>query len=155
RRPRQSDAQAASVSAREPGLNRPAILLLALILLFAPAVNTAALIATATSHEAALLRYLHTCWLVPFLCVVLWSHLLPGRPSRFIPLAVLAVVAFRMATFPHALRADRYTTRYTPLAQAIDDMVQKHGPMRGFSEYWRARELRYLTRYGVRVVPIL
>ncbi len=47
-------AEADPIAANNPRLNRPAVLLLTLIMLLSPAVNIAALIATATSHEAAL-----------------------------------------------------------------------------------------------------
>jgi hypothetical protein len=64
-------------------------------------------------------------------------------------------VTFQILRFPLPLRTDGFARRYPPLAQALDEMVRKHGPLRGFSEYWRAREMHYLTHEHVSVAPIL
>jgi hypothetical protein len=151
RSPRVPDA-VAEVDSRPEGAPR---LLLALVLLLGVCCNAGALIVTGWGKECTILRYLYTWWFPPFLCLLLWPRLLSRRATRLAVGAVVAVVLFRVGTFPEPLRADRLTRRYPPLAQALDEMVRKHGRMRGLADFWRARELHYLTREQVEVLPIL
>jgi hypothetical protein len=142
-------------AATESRLDRTAILLVALVLLLAPLSNAGVLIVAGLIEPFAVSRYLYTWWFLPFLCLGLWSRLLPGRLVRFVPGIIVLVVVFRVLTFPDSLSVDRIAPRYPPLARALDELVRKHGPLRGFAEFWRARETRYLTQEHVAVVPIL
>lgn len=148
-------AEAAVMPANGSPENRPALLLLTLYFLLAPCCNAGAMLVTGTVKEAALLRYLHTWWLLPYLCLLVWAYLLPWRIARVAPWTVLAIIACRLLTFSDPLQADRFTSRYPPLAQKLDELVRKHGRLRGVAEYWRSRETRYLTQEHVSVVPIL
>ncbi|HWG42019.1 MAG TPA: hypothetical protein VN688_04475 [Gemmataceae bacterium] len=150
-----ASADAGTISPNETRLDGTAILLLAGVLLLAPLSNAGALIATGSVDRAAVTRYLYTWWFLPFLCLALWSRLLPWRPVRLIPWLVTALVIFQMLRFPEPLRTDGFARRYPPLAQALDELVRKHGRLRGFAEYWRARESHYLTQERVDVLPIL
>lgn len=136
-------------------LDRTAILLLALVLLMAPLVNAGILIVTGWIEPFAVTRYLYTWWFLPFLCLGLWARLLPGRSVRFVPAIIVLFVVSRLLTFPDDLSLDRITPRYPPLARVLDELVRKHGPLRGFAEFWPARESRYLTQEHVAVVPVL
>lgn len=134
----------------------PAIVFVALLLLLAPLSNAAALITANMVNLSTLDRYLYTWLMLPFLFIALWPRLLPWRPAaRLVPIAVFAVVLLRLLTFPDAFALDRFDTRYPPLARALDDMVRKHGRLRGFAHYWSAREMCYLTREHVEVLPTL
>ena len=130
----------------ESRLDRTSVLLVALVLLLAPLTNAAVLIVTGSVDPCSVSRYQYTWWFLPLMCLVVWSRLLPGRLPRLIPGIVVILVAFRLLTFPDPLRLDRLTPRYPPLARALDEMVRKHGPLRGFAEFWSAREMRYLTQ---------
>ncbi|HEY7155091.1 MAG TPA: hypothetical protein VH575_14100, partial [Gemmataceae bacterium] len=143
------------VSASEPRLDGTAVLFVALVLLFAPLANAAALIVTESVSPAFVVRYLYTWWFLPFLCLLLWSSLLPWRAVRLLPWIVAAFVGFRIVSYPEALSGDRLAPRYPPLAQALDEMVRKYGPLRGFAEYWHTREVKYLTKRHLDVLPIL
>lgn len=138
-----------------PRLDRAAILLVALVLLLAPLANAAVLIVAGWIEPFAVSRYLYTWWFLPFLCLVLWARLLPGRLVRFVPAIIVLLVASRLLTLPDGLSLDRITPRYPPLARVLDELARKHGPLRGFAEFWRARESHYLTQEQVAVVPVL
>ncbi|HEY7427780.1 MAG TPA: hypothetical protein VH682_26350, partial [Gemmataceae bacterium] len=148
-------AGAAGDSAKEPRLDRIAILFVTLVLLLAPLANAAALIATASTTPAYVVRYLYTWWFLPFLCLLLWPSLLPWRTLRLLPWSVAALVGFCILTYPEVLSQDHFTQRYPPLAQTLDEMARKYGPLRGFSEFWNAREMKYLTQQHVDVLPVL
>ena len=145
---------ARSIPMGESRLDRTSVLLVALVLLLAPLTNAAVLIVTGSVDPCSVSRYQYTWWFLPLMCLVVWSRLLPGRLPRLIPGIVVILVAFRLLTFPDPLRLDRLTPRYPPLARALDEMVRKHGPLRGFAEFWSAREMRYLTQERVAVLPI-
>ncbi|MGH7223448.1 MAG: hypothetical protein ACRELF_09485, partial [Gemmataceae bacterium] len=147
------DAEVPEPDARRNG---PAIVFVAFVLLLAPLSNAGALMTANMVNYSTLDRYLYTWLLLPFLCIALWPRLLPWRPAaRLVPAVVIGVVLLRLFTFPDALALDRFGSRYPPLARALDDMVRKHGRLRGFSDYWRAREMHYLTREHVEILPTL
>jgi hypothetical protein len=147
------DVGAADADARRNG---PAIVFVAVVLLLAPLSNAGALMTATMVDCSRLPRYLYTWVVLPFFCIAMWPHLLPRRfAGRLVPAAAIGVVLLRLLTFPDALALDRFTTRYPPLARALDDMVRKHGRLRGFGTFWRAREMHYLTREHVEVLPIL
>lgn len=136
--------------------NGPAIVFVALVMLLAPLSNAAALMATKMVNYSTLDRYLYTWLVLPFLCIALWPRLLPWRPAApLFAAAAVGVVLFRLLAFSDAFALDRFETRYPPLARALDDLVRKHGRLRGFGHYWYAREMHYLTREHVEVLPTL
>ncbi len=157
-RPAAISAQDAGLSedpAEERALNRTAVLLVALVGLLAPACNAAAMIVTGLVNQPSVDRYLYTWMFLPLLCVVLWARLLPWRAARVVSWAVAAFVIFRPWTHPGITGGHDFGPRYPPLAQVLDEMVRKHGRLRGFAEFWRAREMRYLTHEQVDVLPIV
>jgi hypothetical protein len=137
------------------GLHRTAVLLAALVGLLAPMFNAAAMIVTGLVNEPAVERYLFTWLYLPFLCVILWARLLPWRAARIVPWVVAAFVVFRLFTYPALPNRHDFEPRYPPLAQALDEMARKHGHLRGFAEFWNAREMYYLTHENVHVLPII
>jgi hypothetical protein len=153
-RPAAIPTQAAE-AAEEGSLNRTAVLLVALVGLLAPACNAAAMVITGLVEQAAVDRYLYTWMFLPFLCVVLWARLLPWRAVRIVPWVVVAFVVFRLFTYPEIPGSHDFGPRYPSLAQALDEMARKHGRLRGFAEFWHAREMHYLTHERVNVLPII
>src|SRR5579883_1943660 len=146
-------SQGASLGMRP---NCPMILFVVLVLLLAPLCNAAVLMIAKMVNISTLYRYLYTWLQLPFLFIAMWPRLFPWRPAvRLVPIAIAAVVLFRVITFPDPLPIDHFDARYPPLARALDEMVRKHGRLRGFAEYWRAREMHYLTHERVDVLPIL
>jgi hypothetical protein len=153
-----ASAEIPETAAPETRPNGTAILFVSLVLLLAPLSNAAALIVNDMVNYSTLGedRYLYTWLLLPFLFIALWPRLLAWRPAASAALlGVIAVVLVRLLTFPDALTLDGFGSRYPPVAQALDDMVRKHGRLRGFAEYWHAREMHYLTHERVDVLPIL
>ncbi|HTU21218.1 MAG TPA: hypothetical protein VMG10_24405 [Gemmataceae bacterium] len=149
----EADPEGADRDARRNG---PAIVFVALVLLLAPLSNAGALMIANMVSCSTLDRYLYTWLLLPFLFIALWPRLLPWRATaRLAPAAVIGVVLVRLFTFPDAVFLDRFSLRYPPLARALDDMVRKHGRLRGFGHYWSAREMHYLTCEHVEVLPTL
>lgn len=152
-RTRAESPQAANLEMRP---NNPTILFIVLVLLLAPLCNAAVLIVAKMVNISTLYRYLYTWLLLPFLFIAMWPRLLPWRPARLlVPVSIAAVVLFRLLTFPDPLDLAHFDARYPSLARALDEMVRKHGRLRGFAEYWRAREMHYLTHERVEVLPIL
>jgi hypothetical protein len=155
-RQKQSSAENADATDINVHPNSPAILFIVLILLLAPLCNAAALMIAKMVNISTLYRYLYTWLQLPFLFIAMWPRLYPWQPlRRLVPVSILAVVFFRLITFPDPLPIDHFDARYPPLARALDEMVRKHGRLRGFAEYWRAREMHYLTHERVEVLPIL
>jgi hypothetical protein len=132
------------------------ILFVVLILVLAPLSNAAALIVAKMVNISTLDRYLYTWLQLPFLFIAMWPRLFAWRPAvRLVHASLIAVVLFRVGTLPDPLPIERFGARYPPLARALDEMVRKHGRLRGFADYWRAREMHYLTHERVDVLPIL
>ncbi len=156
RRGKTSGAESRPAPIPDAQLDGTAVLFVALVLFLAPLCNAAALLVTNMVNYSTLDRYLYTWLLLPFLCLALWPRVLPWRPlTRLVPVAVIALVMVRLLTFPDVLDVNRFGSRYPPLAQALDDMVRKHGRLRGLGDYWRAREMHYLTQEHVDVLPIV
>jgi hypothetical protein len=136
-------------------VERSTLLLLAVFFLLSPGCSVAAVLIMGSVKEAALLRYLHTCWLFPYLCLLVWTHLLPWRAARLAPWIVTAVVGFRLLSFSETSPWQRFGPPYPPLAEKLDELTRGYGRLRGVAEYWQARRMHYLTNEHVSIAPIL
>jgi hypothetical protein len=142
--------------AEEPGL---AALFVALTVLLAPVCNVLVLFAVGMGRHNAVDRYSVAVYFVPFLFPGLLLRLLPGRVGQVGGAALLVfVVALALHQFRLLLPTvsrDKLAQPYPPLAQAIDRLVEEHGPMQGVAGYWSARHLSFLTHSRTRIVPLL
>ncbi len=137
---------------------RPA-LFVALAVLLAPACNLLTLFALGMSTHNSVDRYCIAVYFVPFLFPGLLLRLLPGPAARLGGAALLAFVAalalHELCAVLPAVSREALRQPYPPLAQAIDRLVEEHGPMQGVAGYWSARELSFLTHSRTRIVPLL
>jgi hypothetical protein len=132
------------------GPDGPAVLFVVLVLWASPVCNLAALVCTGMTENPAIDRYLHACFVLPFLTAGLWLSLAPWRGVRAaaalgrIGIALFAIFLCHLL-LPRVARQD-FAARYPPIARALDDMYRSHGRLRGISGFWPARELSFLTR---------
>jgi hypothetical protein len=136
-----------------PGPDRAAALFVVLALWAAPVCNLAAITCAGLTEHPAIDRYLHACFILPFLTAGVWLSLAPWpalRAGAALGHAGIALFAISLGCllFPH-LERQPFAARYPPVAQALDDMVRRHGRLRGISGFWPARELSFLTRERV------
>ncbi len=131
----------------------------ALTVVLAPLCNVFVLFAVGMSGHPGAARYILAVCVLPLLVAVLLLALLPGGAAR---LARGLVVTFVIGLALHQCRlllpeVSRETLRapYPLLAEAIDRLVEEHGPMRGLAGYWTARRLSFLTHSRTPVLPIL
>ncbi len=140
-------------AARGPEGDRPAALFVALALWASPLCNLGAIVCTGMTENPAIDRYLHGCFVLPYLAAGVWLSLAPWRPLRagavLGHLAIASFAVFLIVEYLPALDWDRFAPRYPPIAQALDDLVRRHGPLRGIAGFWQARELSFLTKEHV------
>jgi hypothetical protein len=139
----------------ETELDRPAVLVAVLALWAAPLCNLGAIVCGGMTENPAIDRYSHACFVLPYLTAAAWLSLAPWRAVRAAALpGRLAIAAFAahlvVLSLPGAGR-ERFMPRYPPLARALDELVGRHGPLRGIAGFWPARELSFLTH---RRVPV-
>jgi hypothetical protein len=133
----------------------PAGPFMALTVLLSPVCNVLALFATG---QPAAYRYCLAVHFLPFLFPFLLLRLLPGRAARLGSGLLLACVAglalHQLRLLLPTVSRNGLAQPYPPLAEAIDRLVQEHGPLRGLAGFWTARRLSFLTRSRTPVLPI-
>jgi hypothetical protein len=141
------------------GTRCPAVPFVALAVALVPLCNLLVLFAVGMGGHAAVGRYCVASYFLPFLFLGLLLALLPGRMARLSRGLLLVFVAglalHQFALILPAVSREALRQPYPPLAEAIDRLVEEHGPMRGLAGFWSARELSFLTRSHTRLVPIL
>jgi hypothetical protein len=136
-----------------------AVPFVALAVALVPLCNLLVLFAVGMGRHAAVDRYCVASYFLPFLFLGLLLALLPGWAAR-LGRGLLLVFVVGLALHQFALllpKVSREALRqpYPPLAEAIDRLVEEHGPMRGLAGFWSARELSFLTHSRTLLVPIL
>jgi hypothetical protein len=141
-----------------PQIDRRAVLAAALTLALAPLCNLAAVYAAGLSQNPAIYRYILPCYVLPLLLTGWLLGLLPGRLARLgrvvIPTLAVLVAAWRVADRGPALATVPLDRPYPPLARVLDRLVRERGPLRGFGEFWAARQMHFLCREEVAIAPL-
>jgi hypothetical protein len=139
-------------TATEAPPDRTAVVLVVVALLAAPLCNLGAIVGTGMTENPAIDRYLHACFVLPYLASGIWLFLAPWRAVRVggtVPLGVASFAIYLVSLYLPKVDWDRFHTRYPPIAQALDDMVRRHGPLRGIAGFWPSRSLSFLTHERV------
>jgi hypothetical protein len=138
---------------RDAGPDRALVVFASATLLAAPLSNLGAIVATGMTVNPALDRYLHACFVLPYLAAGLWLALAPWRSlrmvGRLVPLGVASFALYLVSHYLPQARWEQCRPPYPPEAQALDDLVRRHGPLRGVGNFWASRRLSYLTRQRV------
>lgn len=137
------------------GENRPAILLAALTFVLSPPCILGALFFLGMSHQAAISRYVLSCWYLPPLLLPLLMCWLPGQTAwRAVFALFVGVLVFalqRVAVLLPEIDRHRFEQPYPPLAQALDRLARERGPLNGLGSFWAARSTSWFTREKVTV----
>lgn len=135
--------------------NRPAILLAALTFALSPPCILGALFVLGMSHQAAISRYVLSCWYLPPLLLPLLMCWLPGQTARravlVLTVGVLLFALQRAALLLPEIDRHRFEQPYPPLAQALDRLARERGPLNGLGSFWTARSTSWFTREKVTV----
>ncbi len=137
----------------QAGPTFPASLFVVLALWATPLCNLSAIVCAGMTENPAIDRYLHAWLVLPFLTAGVWLSLAPWpvvRAGAALGHTAIALFAIYLGSlFLPRLERPPFAVRYPPVAQALDDMVRRHGPLRGISGFWPARELSFLTKERV------
>jgi len=137
----------------ESGPDRLVILLAALTFVLSPPCILGALFVLGMSHQAAISRYVLSCWFLPPLLLPLLMCWLPGKTARTASVLLqAAIVLFALqraaARFPDIDR-HLFEQPYPPLARELDRLARERGPLNGLGSFWAARSNAWFTREQV------
>lgn len=139
----------------DSGTNRAGVLLAALTFLLSPLCILGALFVLGMTHQVAIGRYTLSCWFLPPLLLPLLMCWLPGRTARTTALVLqVGIVLFalqRAGMLLPDIDRFRFEQPYPPLAQALDRLARKRGPLNGLGCFWSARSTSWFTREQVTV----
>ncbi|HTU21216.1 MAG TPA: hypothetical protein VMG10_24395 [Gemmataceae bacterium] len=137
----------------ETGPNRPVVLLAALTFVLSPLCILGALFVLGMSNQAAISRYVLSCWFLPPLLLPLLTCWLPGKTARAAAVllqgAILLFALQRAAVVLPNVDRQLFEQPYPPLAQALDRLARQRGPLKGLGSFWTARSATWFAREKV------
>lgn len=143
---------------RSWGGDRGAVAIATLTFALSPFCTLGALWVLRMAHHPAVHRYTLNCWFFPCILLPLLLFWLPGRGARFARLAVqVGIVLLTVRTAAPILpkiEGRHFAQPYPPLAQELDRLARRRGPLRGLGGFWLARSTGYFTREQVIVNPL-